>query len=146
MPSNLFEIIDNMNIEDYSETELRVSERLGIPMISLKKDLETGKYELIQHPKYNEYMTEYYKQKGIKINPQHKKLTEGFIKAPTRDIAIGGSTMLPTTRSNYTISDARQSNAMSPSSVQNENSRLTVTLRYFDVRHRQAYKMKIRDC
>ena len=66
VPEELFEIIQTLEIE-YNPEALRVSERLGIALVRLVKNLDTGEMEIVKHERYDEFMREFYAQRGIDV-------------------------------------------------------------------------------
>jgi len=91
VPEELFEIIQTLEIE-YNPEAIRVSERLGITLVSLVKDFETGEMELVKHPKYDEFMREFYSQRGINVDQLTRET--GLFNVPklqTISTQVGGS-------------------------------------------------------
>ena len=85
-PEELFSIIQSLEY-DNPEEPLRFSERLGIRLLYLTKDTETGKLILQKHPDYESFLQRYYDQEGMVSNIKRKtNITAGFIKPQTRTI------------------------------------------------------------
>jgi len=57
-PSDSFDIIENLNIDELDEP-LRISERIGMRVVWLTKDTVTGKIKLHKHPDYDRIIRDY---------------------------------------------------------------------------------------
>jgi len=101
VPNELFEIIQTLQIE-YNPEALRVSERLGISLVRLVKDAETGQMEIIKHEKYDEFMREFYAQRGIDVDAITQKT--GLFTIPPKLQTISTQVGLSLNRQQQTYS------------------------------------------